>query len=456
MRARIGLVSALFLLLAAVAFGQEPPPPGGSHGELSCDECHTGPRIEDCWACHEAVENPHPVGVAPKTAKIPEGLPLAPDGALLCRTCHRIHGGAPEQKFLLLEPGMTRMGFCITCHGSSLEHANPHKARRGEGRCGFCHLVKAGRIITGRGSARLEVKRLCNFCHDVLAKGHPRNVDPDLSLPKDVPLGPEGEWTCFTCHNPHGTTETTHLLRSEVARHLERGQAESPHVPEYFACKACHTTADPDAVKADPGRALRYRGDINVLCISCHVTDRSHHPTGFPPVEEMLARLKAAGFGLRFGPDGEITCYTCHDNGCDTGQQRMRERFYDRSRGRSDLCGGCHNRSMLTQKSPHVDDPKICPTCHVAVPVPGSDEGRELVASQKMVCLRCHSVNLHPANADHLKVPSEKIKPDESLPLGTRGEVTCSTCHNPHEDPEHRRARLRADAQSLCSLCHWR
>ncbi len=452
------LAGALVLLVwgvAARAAPETPAPLAGSHAELACDDCHSGPRITDCWNCHEAAENPHPVGIAARDARIPEGFPLAADGALLCRTCHRLHGGDPDREFLRAEPGMTRMGFCIQCHGSSLDHANPHRARRGEGRCGFCHVRRGGRLLTGRGSARLEIKRLCNFCHDVLAKGHPRNVDPDLSLPKDVPMGPGRAWTCFTCHDPHGTTQTTHLLRTEVARHLERGREANPHVPEYFACRACHTTSDPDAIRP-PGYALRYRGDVNVLCISCHVTDRSHHPTGFPPSAPAVARLAASGLDLPLGPDGEIVCTTCHDNHCASGDQHMGERYYDRSRGVSDLCGACHDRSVLTQASPHVDDPKTCPTCHVAVPVPGSAEGHELVASPKMVCLRCHSVNLHPANADHLKVPSGKIRPDPSLPLGPQSEVTCATCHEPHADPDRRAARLRADAQALCSLCHWR
>ncbi len=440
------------LVVAAALAAAPPPPVTGSHAGLDCADCHGRDRPADCWECHEAADNPHPVGIAP-SFPLPEGFELGPDGALLCRTCHRLHGGDPDHAFLRAPAGVTRLGFCIQCHGASLEEADPHKARRGEGRCGFCHRRRAGRLVVGRGTARLEIRRLCNFCHDVLAKGHPRNVDPDLSLPSDVPLGPGGEWTCFTCHDPHGTTATTHLLRPRVVRHLERGNEASPHVAEYFACRGCHTSSDPDAIRP-PDFRLRFRGDVNVLCISCHLTDRSHHPTGLRPPPAMAARMAASGARLPLGPDGGIVCTTCHDTGCRPGTHRVTERFYDRGAGRSDLCGMCHDRSILTQRSPHTDEPAMCATCHVTVPVPGVGGRKGLVASVKMVCLRCHGVNLHPANADHLKVPSERTRPDPGLPLGPQGEVTCATCHNPHASPEHRPARLRDRPGPLCSRCH--
>ena len=447
-------LALLALLAAAPAPAVEPGPVTGAHGELGCEECHTGDRITDCWECHEAVDNPHPVGVSPSFA-VPAGFPLGPDGALLCRTCHRLHGGDPDHAFLRAPAGATRLGFCTGCHGTALDRADPHKARRGRGRCGFCHRKKAGELQTGRGTARLEIRRLCNFCHDVLAKGHPRNVDPDLSMPEGLPLAQDGSWTCFTCHDPHGTTATTHLLRREIARHLESGREENPHVPEYFACRACHTTSDPDDI-GPPDFRLRFRGDVNVLCISCHLTDRSHHPTGLRCPPAIRARMAADPRRLPLGPGGEITCRTCHDNGCTTGHQGMTERLYDRTEGRTDLCEVCHDRSTLTQKSPHVGDPAACVTCHISRPLPEDSGGHELVASIKMVCLRCHEVNIHPAGADHLKVPPERMRPDPKLPLGAGGEVTCATCHNPHEDPEHGRARLRAAPGELCSLCHWR
>ncbi len=456
---RAGWAAAAALLLglgwAVPARPEEPPPVTGAHADLACDDCHGSGRVTDCWECHEAVENPHPVGVSP-TIPLPDWVPLGPDGALLCRSCHRLHGGDPATRFLAGPAGATRLGFCVSCHGSRLEHADPHKARRGPGRCEFCHARKEGVLQTGPGTARLEIKRLCNFCHDVLAKGHPRNVDPSLEIPDGLPLQAGGAWSCYTCHDPHGTTDTTHLLRSELARHLERGLEENPHRDEYFACKACHTSSLADEITA-PDYKLRYRGDVNVLCISCHVTDRSHHPTGLKPPPAIRRQMDRSDLGLPLGANGEITCYTCHDNGCAAGRMGMTERYYDRAASRSDLCGACHDRSALTATTPHVDRMDRCTVCHLRTPVPGVTEARTgLVAIPRFVCLRCHDVKPHPVNADHIRVPTDKIQVDPSLPLGPGGEVTCPTCHDPHASDRGFPARLRAAPGELCSLCHWR
>jgi predicted CXXCH cytochrome family protein len=411
--------------------------------------------LADCSECHSGEVNIHPVGVK-ASIPIPPEFALAPDGRLMCRTCHRLHGGNPATDFLNVadsEESFDRGAFCARCHGKQMVRINPHHARQGMGRCTFCHASVPKGAERGAAATRIAIVKLCDFCHDALARNHPRNIDPTLSLPEGLPLGPDGSWTCATCHEPHGTMTTTHYIRTEFAQHFERGRQQNPHVSTYFACKGCHTSSSSDEI-VPPTYKLRYRGDINILCVSCHVTDRGHHPTGLPPPLFMLDDIKASGKTIPLDKDDRIDCYTCHDNGCSTGNQRMRVRYYDRTKLESSLCWICHRRDEFSSVNPHKEDLKLCTHCHESRPIPGLSRG--LMTVSKMVCLRCHDVKPHPASADHLREPSDKVNPDEILPLGSGGEVTCITCHDPHESAEGRPKRLRASASELCELCHWR
>ncbi len=467
-RAAVGIALLLGASLASSgAFATSEVAPAGAHGELGCEECHEGWAPEDGWVdcdrCHPAEANIHPVGVVPR-APLPETFPLGEDGRIRCWTCHRLHGGAPERAFLRYTEEqlfVDRQSFCSQCHGLDLARVTPHSAELGETRCAYCHASR-GETPGGRGTARLEVRRLCNFCHGALFKGHPRNVDPGRELPAGLPLGADGEWTCVTCHDPHGTVFTTHYIRLELAESLERFQSESPHVRDYFACKACHSSAFPDEIAAAPDRRLRYRGDIGVLCVSCHVTDRGHHPTGIRLPEKMRSRASAAEATIPLDGEGRIDCYTCHDNSCRTGDQAMVLRHYDRRSLRTDLCWLCHDRREFARTNPHVDNPDFCTYCHESRPRPGLSTGLLTVA--EMVCLHCHEVTPHPVLSDHLKAPSGPIVPDEDVRLDAAGEVTCTTCHYPHDTDESaraavgetRRLRLRYAKDVLCGKCHWK
>ncbi len=443
---------ALGLTLATAAGSADPPPPGGSHRDLACGDCHGSGGIADCVPCHAASANIHPVGVVP-AIPVPGEFALGADGTLLCRTCHRLHGGVPETRYLVGEGG-DRAAFCVRCHGDALARTNPHLARAGTTRCAYCHAsLPESPDSLGAVKARGDIVRLCDFCHGAVAKDHPRNIDQALSLPKGLPLTPDGGWTCVTCHDPHGTTATTHYVRLVFAKHFERGRQGNPHVDSYFACKACHTSSVASEIRA-PDYRLRYKGDIGVLCVSCHLTERGHHPTGVrlpPPMAESVA---AAGSDLPLDREGRITCYTCHDNGCTGGKPGMQVRYYDRTKLQSDLCWVCHRRDEFARQSPHVDDDARCGQCHESRPVRGVSRGLVTVAT--MVCLRCHAVKLHPSGADHLRVPSPKIRVDESLPLGPGGAVTCATCHDPHGTPNPSSRRLRAGKAAICEQCHWR
>lgn len=436
------------LLLIASSFAQTPPPRTVAHESLACQDCHQE-ELVDCDHCHDAEINLHPVGIKP-SRKIPPEFILNSEGKLLCRSCHQLHGGTFESRFLKIQrKNESRQKFCGRCHNDEeMMQTSPHNARQGTNGCAYCHAALPKTEDKQSMSSKMEIIKICDFCHGALERDHPINVDPGLEFPPGLPLDSEGNWTCATCHDPHGTTSTTHYVRAEYARHFERGREENPHKDDYHACKACHTTSIAEYI-LPPGYKLRYKGDINILCISCHITGRNHHPTGLPPPLYLREEIEASPLKLPFDKKGQINCRTCHDNGCSTGRQGMRERHYDRSRGKSELCGICHISDSFTK--PHVENSRFCPECHEGTP---TGKSAAFLASLRFVCLRCHQPPLHPAGTDHMRRPSLKIEINDSLPLDENGEIVCSTCHSSHSGALSFPHRLRAAPFEICSLCH--
>jgi predicted CXXCH cytochrome family protein len=452
--------SALLLLMVLLLFAARAPgadAPAGAHGELACSACHLGEALVDCDACHAAAENPHPVGVeAPFAAR--SEFALGPGGLLLCRSCHQVNGGDPALGLVArngtaAEGFPSRRKFCALCHPAGMEGISAHDAEKGEARCRFCHARLPDGGEPAAATLRAPAPRLCSFCHQLEARPHWQAQAVAPELPEDgVPtVGRTAE--CHRCHDPHGTTGTVHYLRPAVARAIGRVQEENPHIESYFACPACHTTSFADKI-CPPDCALLYGGEIVSLCLSCHVTSPQHHPVGVELSPEKMTRLEIAEISAPLDRDGEITCSTCHDNGCATGHQAMRVRHYDRDALRNDLCWSCHARSELAEADPHSDDPDACRWCHQTRPEPGGDKG--LLAGPSMVCLQCHEVVPHPGGANHLRPARDGIQVDPALPLREDGRVVCVTCHDPHLRTRLVPTRLRADRGKICSLCHRR
>lgn len=445
----------LGVLAAAGAWALDPAPLTGAHASLACDRCHGGDQPLDCAACHPAAAVPHPVGVVPSRS-LPEIFRLSADGRLVCRTCHRLHGGDPAKAYL--EDGEeeclpSTRGFCTHCHSQGLGALSPHWARQGPARCLACHTAVPEGPDQGAATVRGPADKLCSFCHGAQLRDHPADVSPRLPLPRGLPTAADGRATCVTCHEPHATATTTHHLRPEFARHLARGQEENPHADDYAACPGCHAVSFADQIRP-PGFALLYGGDMTRLCLSCHVTERGHHPTGLGLPAPVRARLDAAALTLPLDARGRVTCYTCHDNGCSTGHQGMRVRHYDSADVRNDLCWACHSRAEFAAVDPHGDDPELCRWCHESLPAPGGDVRSSLMASPTMVCLLCHEAQPHPAAASHLVAPPADMRVEEWLPLDWNGRIGCVTCHDAHLSSGLLPRRLRAKGNALCAGCH--
>jgi hypothetical protein len=259
-------------------------------------------------------------------------------------------------------------------------------------------------------------------------------------------------------------------------------------------CTECHDKRP----KKGGEKFLKFKGDFDQLC-RCHgYTSSSYiHPVGLKPSEEKKSKIPD-NLPLK---DDMLTCSTCHDvyKQCRLDQRtKKRDPFFLRGAPfarRTDLCFKCHDEKKYKMLDPHNqidEDGKIvdekCLYCHKEKPDVKRATFKEaegihgsvvkLIGDLEVLCYRCHykQSTLHPINANHLRKPSditlEIMKESEKklgiiLPLNYEGEITCATCHNPHERgviptekasaggaSEKFRLRLPGLTGEICVACH--
>ncbi len=456
------LVIVLLVMLAPAAHAAAKPNP---HNSSDCLFCHgatpkfgldtratvtfTGSTWDDpalCLRCHKPEENLHPLKVKPgaaagMTAPADLALGRSPglEGTVVCVTCHFVHAADADHALLDGFPGSQRpalftswQDLCRECHGTSLAKRSPHAGD--EKTCVFCHQAtpKKGQpaMVTQRGEA------LCNFCHGGMQNKHFEKANPF-----------SGEVTCSTCHDPHLGTDHPGRLKASF---LEAARVQVTIDPHYrkTLCFTCH--------KEEQGAPL-LTADANALCNRCHGTGQipgDPHPLVKVPPGMTIP----AGWPLR---DGSVTCSTCHRAG-----HREDRPFYRFLRGgpyrdRNDVCFQCHSKEEFAKRNPHKDINQLkgCEFCHAVRPVPGKDNAKtvKLLADVVILCLRCHDYTPHPAAFQHtIKLDTEWAgKIPAELPLNQNGEITCSTCHNPHiEEVENRKLRGGMTGMEICGQCH--
>jgi hypothetical protein len=251
-------------------------------------------------------------------------------------------------------------------------------------------------------------------------------------------------------------------------------------------CLECHE----EIPEKGEDRLLKFNGDFTQLC-RCHgYTPGTYiHPVFVEPSPEKLLKIPDS-FPLA---DGMISCVTCHDIYMQC-QDETQETYLNRRflRGapyisRTSLCFRCHDEKKYKMLDPHnqlTRRGKViiekCLYCHVDKPDERHEtfEDVKLIGNLEVLCYRCHfkQSRMHPINAEHLLIPSEKIrammKESEKnfgiiLPLNYDGKITCPTCHNPHERgvipgnkasskgaSEKFRLRLTRKNLTICVACH--
>jgi len=336
----------------------------GQNGQLSCGTCHT-PHTQDhdesdtlypqhenpwlrvpnhggdlCEKCHELkldrVQNKkpsgvnHPVGTYLKkppeplanfyssSKKLHEGLPkiltdngavLGHDQALICQSCHQVHG-ASNKALTVLDSDKGQL--CAECH--SRQYADNKKDAREKG----IHPVNIDleEAVTINGK---EIKTLtCLTCHSVhegqagTAVLNANNKDGEL---------------CSVCHKEYErVVNSDHDLRI-TAKNSENRFGHNPE--KVGACGSCHTMhqGEPEIPFLYAGEYQSYQGeepalDRDRICLDCHrkkgnadkvIVDHFSHPT-----KEMILRSDPNTMPLinaknEIDEFGSIACISCHD-----------------------------------------------------------------------------------------------------------------------------------------------
>ncbi|MCF6280981.1 MAG: cytochrome c3 family protein [Candidatus Polarisedimenticolaceae bacterium] len=467
-----------------------------------CKSCHFmhkgyGPRMwarqvegesldQLCISCHakgemaeEALtgEHSHPTGVGVDQAVSEKsGLPLFNvegdvdvAGKVSCATCHDAHlwAVASDQRggkdvdgdgnsSFLRKSETKQQALCRSCHqkqGAILgtEHdlsleADRSKNSHGQGVersgvCGACHLIHNadGDKLWGRnlGVGEDVIEQMCNACHSRghLAEekmtgdeSHPMGGVPIFKVGKEhtLPLyekngrrSRQGGVSCATCHDLHSWSPGS-----------ERGPGEKKIEGDRF------------------NSFLRQANDDDAtLCATCHevnamILGSDHDLRVSAPREINMERLTADETGV---------CGACHmvHNAWGDG---LWSRGVGSGKNRNEaLCNGCHARRKSASKK-RLHGPKH----------PMNKKVSEAKATLKLETARFYG----------------KGKIDTELPLFTNegerspeGDITCSTCHNPHRwDPEKGAPRasknLEGDGSNsflrrsnlptsgLCVTCH--
>ncbi|UCD77932.1 MAG: hypothetical protein JSW26_21355 [Desulfobacterales bacterium] len=255
---------------------------------------------------------------------------------------------------------------------------------------------------------------------------------------------------------------------------------EAPKAVEYHYtgkyCTDCHYQEPQEG----GNKFLKFNGDFNKLC-NCHAPDNYVHPVDIEPSQEIKANIPPA-LPLQ---NGKITCLTCHDIYWQCQKRRVDKNSLrgKPSPKRSDFCYKCHDKAnyrMLDIHSQLNASGEIivekCLYCHSDKP----DETRaryenvKFIGDLKLMCQRCHAIRgNHAGNVNHLIKPSAaalaRMQAMEKkfgiiLPLDENGQLTCITCHNPHdkgviraESPAAKGAGSKYRQRlpgSLCIECH--
>lgn len=226
----------------------------------------------------------------------------------------------------------------------------------------------------------------------------------------------------------------------------------TPTTNIHYTGKYCNECHEKTPVKG--GKIyLRFNGNYRMLC-RCHNGTLSpfHHASGLIPSPGKRKRMPT-DFPLK---DGKLTCDTCHN----IYAMCHLKRPFDRNslRGgpyeeRMKFCFNCHDIKKYEKLNPHhqLNDKgkvitQICLFCHKKKPNVYHDTFKtvKFIGNIGTICSRCHVMEKkHPGNAVHVGVvPPPRIlknmdamekKYNVILPLNHKGEMTCVTCHNPHE-----------------------
>ena len=360
-----------------------------------------------------------------------------------CRTCHSENG--------------TEAG-CLGCHEEiqgQLDRQHGYHATlaaEGETRCGDCHSEHNGELFALINSRSWRGLDPADFDHSHVAyelhgahaelecaQCHEEKLEGPFHLPS-FPDHPRAqtflglEQSCRRCHDdPHAgglvqSCNECHGQQRFSEPHFDHAQhflLAGPHAD--LDCSECHRFPAPGtAPQAHPFPFDRappavcgschdspHRTDFGESCQSCHAVDESIWTMARGSMT--VARHAHTGFPLT-DAHASLECSACHDPALEFGERHPDPHAPGYAR-HAQTCEGCH------------DDP----------------HGGQFV-DRHPHCVSCHqSHTFHPVAIDHAMHARH-------FPLtGAHRAVTCTGCHEEHDDDGIR--QFVGTARS-CKVCH--
>ncbi len=415
--------------------------PGDDPISPLCKSCHLEGKIAKTKQINE---NSHPVGKSIKGADGHTDLPtytadakLAKDGLVYCSSCHNVHQwnpakavrgdrkkveGTTENSFLRVSNTPTGTELCASCHKSKVNvlgtkhdlRLSAPNAKNDQGNnvkksgvCFACHMVhnakeKIRLWNRSLGSGDDPIAKRCRSCHakdQIAAKKqigshtHPFNksikgADGDTDFPTyddDANKVKRGKIYCSSCHNVHqwdpqvDASGPGKMTEGNLKNSFLRDRA----LPGPNLCKHCHASKV-FVVKTDHDLRLTAPDSKNILgqtpeesgvCGVCHIIHNG------PNKLKMWAR--------KFGPPYLST---------------FKDKYKLEKNGIVALCLSCHSEGNPAQ----AKQPKF------------GLHPPNIFIGERMTGAGLSTQPVYPF-----------FKTDGSK--ATDGNITCPTCHNPHQ-----------------------
>lgn len=366
-------------------------------------------------------------------------------------------------------------------------HFEPDKDGRikEDEKCFKCHMRKTVYYNPEEPfqNLRFDYEEMCKSCHNKRPKICDMTLVPGnykmlfIQIPSfPLPLFNE-RVTCASCHYNHQKAQNTNLREEYKLLKIQAEKVINPHKTGVF-CFLCHKNEPEGEGKA---LYLKYQDDTVRLCRDCHNDIRAradNHPVNIRPVQQEQGIKIPEAFPLK---DGKITCITCHKLKCQgtvTNPYFLRGGPYVK---RTDTCLACHLEEKYRKDNPHEiisDQGKmVAEKCMICHSLETDEKGQKIFGFKfkkpfRLYCIGCHPVEVkrHPFGANHTGQYVEsiwggmsaaerlKIAYEQSFkisPVTLSGQVTCTTCHNPHDPRPGAKLRI-IDLNFSCRQCHYK
>jgi predicted CXXCH cytochrome family protein len=350
---------------------------------------------------------------APAHAKNEFKLKLGAKGHI-CLKCHE--GFRETLKSRFLHP-LVKKRECTGCH---VPHASDHKGLLTAGStqlCSNCHRKLSPKNALSTHEAVLQGN--CKACHDshgsnnrfILSKsGNELCLDCHKATAENVSKvrfkheSVEQAKGCLNCHDPHASTKSDHLLKTEVPA----------------LCHKCHET----------GKLTFRRTHMNYPvadsnCVSCH------NPHG--------SNNRGIVFDVAHASVTERKCTACHQKATSLKTRRPA----------TELCKGCHKKMVeqtFGQNRVHwpLLDNVGCLNCHE----PHASKEQKLMKGPEIsVCGECHSDTVE------LQELSKENPKNKNLCEPVKS-GNCTTCHSPHASDNVLLVTQESISFDICAGCH--